>query len=454
MPMPMFRRGPRAVAGLLPATLLLLAAAGCSRCGAAKAPVVTELAAIEADWLKPGPGQVPDVPQVEAITNKAGTGGVLVVRTSSGARLVHGTVASPGHPSIDQVVLSPDGRRLAYVVGVAGQARLVLDGKEGPAFEGIDRPAFSGDGKHIAYAAKLGDTWRVVVDQVPGPAAATVPAGPLPAKDGSSFVAVETALGPGTASVVTYRPDLQRTVLKALTAEQVFLSEDASTAAAVVALEGGKKVLSFSLAAPEVVQEGPVFEELSPVTFDPTGTKLAYAGRLGDRLVLVAGGRSEPLPAPSLVEAPVFNPVTGAVGTVVVAEKAFLHLAFDPKAPKQPAYDGVVDVTFSPDGSRTAYAVEDQGRGFVVVNGAPGPVFDRVVGPRFSPDGKRLVYRARQDGKRFVVIADADGKVLRQLAEHDQVLQPAFGADGVSLAYAVVDDTRLRWVVEPIDAPR
>ena len=57
------------------------------------------------------------------------------------------------------IALSPDGRHIAYVVGVGGRQQLYLRdvdqfaGKPIPGTEGADYPAFSPDGKWLAFSA-------------------------------------------------------------------------------------------------------------------------------------------------------------------------------------------------------------------------------------------------------------------------------------------------------------
>src|SRR5688500_6980276 len=53
------------------------------------------------------------------------------------------------------LVLSPDGRRGAYVEPVEGGFRVMVDGVDQPPYEQIARgtPVFSPDGQRLAYAA-------------------------------------------------------------------------------------------------------------------------------------------------------------------------------------------------------------------------------------------------------------------------------------------------------------
>ncbi|MBI3596387.1 MAG: PD40 domain-containing protein [Nitrospirae bacterium] len=71
------------------------------------------------------------------------------------------------------VVLSPDGRRAAYVVENKKDHRLsvVSDGTIGPVFDKIlpGTLIFSSDSRHIAYAGALQEKYQVLLDGAPSP---------------------------------------------------------------------------------------------------------------------------------------------------------------------------------------------------------------------------------------------------------------------------------------------
>ena len=80
-------------------------------------------------------------------------------------RVVHD--GRPGKPYllIDNLAISSDGKRVAYVVKHSEKfRRIVIDGWEGPLFGDIGMPLFSQDGRHILYSASQGDIYRLVVD--------------------------------------------------------------------------------------------------------------------------------------------------------------------------------------------------------------------------------------------------------------------------------------------------
>ena len=63
--------------------------------------------------------------------------------------------------------VSPDNRRVAYVIKVGNKQCVVVDGKEEKQYDGIGANSliFSPDSKRVAYGARLGNNWFVVVDR-------------------------------------------------------------------------------------------------------------------------------------------------------------------------------------------------------------------------------------------------------------------------------------------------
>lgn len=64
----------------------------------------------------------------------------------------------------DSAVVSPDGRRIAYVKKAGGREWLVVDGQEQTPYDRVASATFSPNSQWFAYAAAVGDKWRVVVN--------------------------------------------------------------------------------------------------------------------------------------------------------------------------------------------------------------------------------------------------------------------------------------------------
>ncbi|ABQ24716.1 PD40 domain-containing protein [Geotalea uraniireducens] len=384
--------------------------------------------------------------------NETGTGAASVVKTGpSSFRVLHKHKVSGEYAGVESVTLSPDGRRLAFVIPENGKFRMVIDGRMGRPFEQIGSPVFTPDSRHLAYKVKSGALWRLIVDEKLADERFLVYGEPRMSKGLSRIIIMEKASEQSPYAIVAYTSDLKRTVIKEIPAQDVYFDQDVMTAAAIVVKDNKKRVVVFTLREPGTVREGAEFDEITQLVFDKTGRSLAYVGQKGAEKYLVLDGQIEPLSGASLGEHPVISPNQKSLGTVLVTDLVYYHQAFMPQASDEKKYDAINELTFAPDGRRHVYTAEKKGRCFVVVNGKEGPPFDRVVSPRFSPDGRFLTYRARQDGKRFLVVADADGRMIRRHPAFDMVFEQVYTADGKSVAYGVKDGNKLAWRVEKLD---
>jgi len=81
----------------------------------------------------------------------------------------------------ESAVISPDGRRIAYVKASAGRQAVVLDGHAQPAYDRVAALTFSLNSKWLVYAASSAGQWQMIVNSVerravsPGRAAGVQP---------------------------------------------------------------------------------------------------------------------------------------------------------------------------------------------------------------------------------------------------------------------------------------
>jgi Tol biopolymer transport system component len=118
------------------------------------------------------------------------TGGriVYVVRKGHGAHAVIDETLGPGFDLVHDPVLSPDGKRVAYVGQTSETMTLMVDGTPVVSERMVSesRPVFSADGRRIAVLARRGAEWFAIVDGTPGPAYESIHVGTLVAT-GSGF---------------------------------------------------------------------------------------------------------------------------------------------------------------------------------------------------------------------------------------------------------------------------
>ena len=81
------------------------------------------------------------------------------------------TLLAPFPPEVrDSAIVSPDGRRIAYISQVGRQQVVVVDGKQETPYDQVGSLTFSPNSQWRAYAAAAGGTWSVVINGRPQPA--------------------------------------------------------------------------------------------------------------------------------------------------------------------------------------------------------------------------------------------------------------------------------------------
>jgi Tol biopolymer transport system component len=388
------------------------------------------------------------------------------------------------------IVLSPDGRRGAYVMPATGGFRVVLDGKDQPAYEQLARgsPVFSPDGKRLVYAGAREGRWYVIDNDEEsqpfdavlgtsllfgGPAGGDQHLAYVAARDKKQFVVLEGIEGPPCDAIdpgsLVFSPDGNHLAY-------VGRRKQGAALAAVVVVDG--------------VNESLFYEWATPPTFSADSMHFAYVAARGGTTFVVLDNREEPAHAGAVGTSLRLRPdgrrfayVARADGGRVVVDSAAAgaaperyewifdgSLAFSPDGSRLayvakrdgacvvvvdgepgPGYDGVAagSIAFSPDCRRVAYVAErgDAARGavrrFVVVDGNPGAGFDRIRGaPRFSPNGRRVAYvaeRLREDGaaQQFVVVDGAEGKAYACIRG-----EPVFSPDSTRVAVMALEQDR------------
>lgn len=383
--------------------------------------------------------------------NRLGTGVVYIAEIDGKLHVVHNGKAGKPYQTIDNLRISPDGRRVAYVVPVNGKSSLVVDGREGPLYDDIGPPVFSPDSRHIVYKPRTGEQLHMIVDGKTSDGYRKFNGAPVFSSDSAKIAYSEGAEDNRQARLIVSDLDFKNKVIRESCGDKMVTSGDSTRVAAVCVVNGKQRVMEFSFAQPQKSTEGQLYDSISNLTFSKDGTALAYVAEKGEVSYLVLNNREEQLPKAMLVADPVIRPdKQGAIVIMATTEKVFLHQAFSDPGTKGKMYELIENLVYNKDGSRYAYAAMKDKKWRIVVNGTEGPAFERVVDPLFSPDGKQLVYRARQDGKRFVVVADANGTNIRRHQSYELVYPTVFTTDGTSVAYGVKNGKELWWKVEKL----
>lgn len=294
--------------------------------------------------------------------------------------------------------VSPDGLRVAYVVGAGKYSEdygngfgdsgwekqsAVVDGKAGKRYDGVQAPPiFSPDGQHVVYSAYWGGSEIQVLDNKETDC--------LPNQhiefrnDGLPLLCVENDqqrnaqnskqnrkyIGKG---YPTFSPDNQRLAVEINSSNENPLKREA-----YMVIDG---------------KDGKKYNQINTKLYSPDSSKFAYVAVIN---------RNENVHE----------------WRVVLNNK------------EDKSYPYVSDIIFSPDSLQLAYIAHSSqarvGKSFVLKNGISGKQYDAINDLAFSPDSKTLAYVVSKNKKMFVVVNGIEGK------PYDYILAKGVYEDGFS----------------------
>jgi len=402
----------------------------------------------------------PDKPAFYVDFSRLGGGVAYIAKIADRLHVVLNGRAGKPYQTIDNVRVSPDGRRVAYVVPRNGKYSLVVDGRESQPYDDIGAPVFSPDSRHVACKIMSGEQLHIVVDGKLSKGYRKFNGAPVFNAESSRVAYSEGAEANNPARLVVSDLMLDNKVMLESCGNQMVVNAENNRIAAVCIHNGKQRVIDFSFDHPQEKSESLPYDTVSHLSFAKIGTAISYVAEKDGVTYIVLNKTEKRLPRKAvLVAEPVVRPDlqgTAAIMSTMVQEpertsppgKPFVYQTIDDSKKYENGYDLIEDFVYNKAGTSHAFAALKQQKWRIVVNGKEGPPFDRVVGPEFSPDGKLLVYRARQDGKRFVVVADVNGKIMRRHQSYELVFAPVFTAESRSVAYGVKDGRELWWKVE------
>ncbi|HZE95645.1 MAG TPA: hypothetical protein VE981_01330 [Planctomycetota bacterium] len=272
---------------------------------------------------------------------------------------------------------SPDGGRLAYIVGDAGKIEraVVVDANRGPSSLDVRDLVFSPDSRRLAYVASEREGERYIVDRTPG------------------------------------RP-FSRCVKPAF-------SGDSRTLIGRVGIDQ-----KWAVAVND--QPGAAYDEVGPPVFSHDAKTVAYAARRGDKgFVVVGTTESEPC---------------DYAYRIAVGEKAGLAYALLQGKTATLVHNGKElykggprpnHLVISSDGACMAYSESQDGKVRIVADGRPGAWHSGVEQLQLAPDGRTPVYVAQDGEDQFLVVG---GKVHGPFVP---LTAPVFHETGNPLAIVV-----------------
>ncbi|HEX2972630.1 MAG TPA: hypothetical protein VHP11_09875 [Tepidisphaeraceae bacterium] len=333
----------------------------------------------------------------------------------------------------DQVSVSPDGKRIAYLASKGVKVMVVVDGKESKLYEWIvgNHIGFTADSQHVVYQIRRDDKLVMVIDNTEGPAYAAMD-GWICSPQGGRVAYVAKKHG-------RFVPVIDGVEGKAYdTARLGALTEMGHVA--LVAGIGGKDCLVVDGV------EGRLFDEIQDVRMSPDGKRVAYrAQRNADQWYMVVDG--VPGKAYPQVQPPCLSADGRRVGYLAGSDQQQV-LVVDGQELPTAAGRPVAGPVFSPDGKRLAYVVAKEGdTAAVVVDDVTGPVYDSVSHVGFSPDGQRVAYVA-QRGSRSTVVLEGIEQGQFEKVDPDSV---TFSGDGRHLAWVASREGKQFIVVDGVE---
>lgn len=265
---------------------------------------------------------------------------------SDGWIIVADGYESTAFDGIGELLYSPDSRRLAATVEIAGKWHVVVESERSPPFDAIFAGSltFSADGRHLAFAAGQGVGSHVVVDGAASPAYEGVggvtfagPRGVWAARKGARWTLVVAGVEVATHDAIVE--------IAADPARGRFAYAAKDGAGWVVAREDGAPAGSPGDAG-----------EVRDLRFSADGAHLAYVVRRGVEQHVVLDGAEGP--AYDQIGAPIFSPI-GARLAYVARKGKTARVVLD--GAEQPAQEWVSDPVFSADGSTAAYLYRGTG---------------------------------------------------------------------------------------------
>ena len=399
------------------------------------------------------------LPKYDIVVSEQGRGAAYIADQDGKQVVVHNGSPGDRYDTISHLTISPDGQHVSYSVTLGNYVQMVSDGVQSMPFVDVYDAVYSPDSRHVAYLAEGRDLMmQIVLDGKPVEIARNVVSGNSLFSKDSAKLLYQTRTGNGReAHLVIYDLKTGKKVqINCL--DTVVVMNTAKDRVAAVATAGDKQqVIDFPVADPEHVHKSGVYDAVSSVTIGGDDKTVAFVGDKGKHRYLVLNGKEDPLPDDMVIydSPPVIQPDLKGAGIILSSRERYdnyyiFHQTSRMGGTKPIRYGLIQEPVYCRQNGTLAYAAMRDGKYFIVLNGKEGPAFDAVVSLKISPDGTKLIYRAREGAKRFVVVADVQGKEHRRQPAYEMVFVPVFTPDGKAIAYGVKDGSQLAWKVEKL----
>jgi Tol biopolymer transport system component len=370
---------------------------------------------------------------------------VYVLQKENGQSAVIDGLEGKLYERIENLKFSPDGKRVSYVATSALNKIVVVDTDEVAVYdyaEIINGVTFSPDGRHTVYvlqkldvSGRMNPSWYAVVqDGVESKHYYSIDINPTFSPD-SNHIAYAVGFGDGRQVVVTdgIEGKIYTNIMP------IGWSADNRFLYLVKMLSTRKEVVVTN------DEEGKPYDSIWNYNFfSPDGKKIVYIAKEGNEAVMVVDG-VEVNHYQGEIYAYFFSPDNMRVACMVRTSNNRCFVVIDGAESEQ--YDEVGNLQFSPNSKRVAYVAKAGNKWFMVVDGEKGREFEYVPLVFFSPDSNRLVYKVRvnveNEGLRSFVIVDGIEE-----NQYTNVGNIVFSPDSSRLVYVASPSRWSQMVVE------
>jgi len=379
----------------------------------------------------------------------------IYMETKDGSsRVVRDGVPGKEYKVVDSQWLSPDSKHVVYLAKNEGHSFIVMDGIEGkhyaniqPIFPEESLFSFSADSVHFAYAAVLESGQQcIVVDGAEGPAYERILPNTFSFSQNSRHFVYVAARGE-KAYVLKDNKVVLEGDASGWDGNQrgPYLSPNGERLACIVRRGWQWFVNVDGIESPPWDQIG----NLGRPAFSADGRHFAYSAGRSSQMCRVIDGQE--IPGWS-IEGVVFSP-NGTNWATVQEHETGSSVVVNEK-PGKKYRGGILELTFSPDGRRLGYFVEQHfgGGPAAVIHGEQE--FEDVepqlfTGIRFSPDSKHFAISGKRGRKAVVIV---DGKQYPS-ADNPELSgsEVTFSPNGDRWAYPAFNGGRQYWIVSGVE---
>ncbi|MAB81541.1 MAG: hypothetical protein CMJ89_19545 [Planctomycetes bacterium] len=334
----------------------------------------------------------------------------------------------------ESIMVSPDGRHLAYMSIESGTVKVYSDGVASEPFEGF-RPEsinYAPDGRTLTYMGVRGTKSYVVVGDAEYKYGRISTGGIRFSMDGSRYGFV----GKRNANYYALIDGEEIGPYKLISKQPIKLSQNNEHYGFIATIDGKQVAVIDG-------KEGPSFDAIVAIRFSPGGEHCSYIGKRGAMWIPVMDGVA--LGSFDEIRQPRFDfSSSGTRSGLIVRKGRRYHVLLDGKLGKSYAdcrnlsfsHDGssvaylashadskfpflvlngeelegrFSKLTFSPSGGSTGVVRGGKGKQRALINGVEGPAYDVIEAPGvvFSATGTHHLYTVGKNGQTVVVV---DGK--------------------------------------------